>query len=572
MSTENSDGQERRTDRPALSREPIDPPKGRRGGVLRRMVHALPTLVVFAALGGLAYAGHHTGWRAPKFSHLFGTRAAAAEKEDWCAEHNVPESKCIACHPELAGGNAADWCKEHGVPESQCTVCHPEILAKGVAGDWCAEHGVPESGCTLCHPELAVKGEVPASDVTASVLPEPTATRPATAATKSAKDPRTCQTHARRVQFASPEAVRKAGLKLGAVVRRAMAGIVTANAEIQYDQTRVVQVAPRVSGIAWQVDKQVGDQVKKGDILALIGSTEVGRAKAEYLEAATLLDAKSKAFRRSEELLSKNVGSRASYEETEAERKQAEIRLFNARQALINLGLPIEELESNQTPPEQAIQFLGLPDTARGKLDTKETTTNLIPVTSPLEGVVTTRNVVAGEIVDTAKPLFIVADTTRMWVMVNVDLRESRRIALGQKLVFRPDGAPDEAATGKVTWISTAVDDQTRTLRVRADVENPADRLRAMTFGKAEITIRETPDAIAVPNEAIQWEGCCYMVFVRLADDIFQTRKVRLGAKDAVFSEVLAGVLPGEVVVTIGSHVLKSEILKSNLGAGCTDE
>ncbi|GMU23341.1 MAG: hypothetical protein AMXMBFR13_34200 [Phycisphaerae bacterium] len=571
MSPGDTNGEDGRLDHSTPPRLPIEPTNGGRWGGLHRIAHSLPSLVVFAALGGLAYAGHHTGWKAPKFSELFGNRQAAAEKEDWCVEHNVPDSKCLACHPELAGASAADWCKEHGVPESKCTICHPEILTKGVAGDWCREHGVPESGCTLCHPELAVKGEVPASDVTAKVLPDATATRPATASVKPTKDPRTCQTHARRVQFASPEAVRKAGLKLGAVVRRPMAGIITANAEVQYDQTRVAQIAPRVSGIAWQVEKQVGDQVKKGEVLALIASTEVGRAKAEYLDAVTLVDAKTKAFRRSQEMLSKNVGTAASHEEAEAERKQAEIRLFNARQALINLGLPIGELESNQSP-EQAIQFLGLPGALRGKLDTRTTTTNLIPVASPLDGVVTTRNVVAGEIVDTGKPLFIVADTTRMWVMVNVDLRESRRIALGQKLVFRPEGAPDEAATGKVTWISTAVDDETRTLRVRADIDNPDRKLRAMTFGKAEITIRETPDAIAVPNEAVQWEGCCYVVFVRLTDDIFQTRKVRLGAKDAVFSEVLVGVLPGEVVVTTGSHVLKSEILKSNLGAGCTDD
>jgi cobalt-zinc-cadmium efflux system membrane fusion protein len=284
------------------------------------------------------------------------------------------------------------------------------------------------------------------------------------------------------------------------------------------------------------------------------------------------VDIKTKAFRRSEELLSKKVDNRASYEQAEAERKQAEIRAFNARQALINLGLPVGELESSQTPPEQAIQFLGLPDAVRGKLDAKATTANLIPVTSPLDGVVTARNVVAGEIVDTGKPLFVVADTARMWVMVNVDLRESRRLALGQKLVFRPDGAPDEAATGKLTWISTAVDDDTRTLRVRSDIENPDGQFRAMTFGKAEITVRQTADVVAVPNEAIQWEGCCYVVFVRLTADIFQTRKVRLGVKDAVFREVLVGVLPGEVVVTTGSHVLKSEILKSNLGAGCTDD
>src|SRR5580765_1803848 len=77
-----------------------------------------PTFVVLGALGGLAYWGHHTGWSMPKFSDLTGRRSQV-EKEDWCMQHNVPDSMCIACHPELVGASVADWCKEHGVPESR---------------------------------------------------------------------------------------------------------------------------------------------------------------------------------------------------------------------------------------------------------------------------------------------------------------------------------------------------------------------------------------------------------------------------------------------------------------------
>ena len=108
-----------------------------------RLSRTLPTAVVLIAMLAVGYWGHRTGWAAPSFASLFG--GAAAPPEDWCAEHGVPESQCIACHPELAGESAADWCKEHGVPESKCTICHPEILATGVAADWCKEHGVPES-------------------------------------------------------------------------------------------------------------------------------------------------------------------------------------------------------------------------------------------------------------------------------------------------------------------------------------------------------------------------------------------------------------------------------------------
>jgi cobalt-zinc-cadmium efflux system membrane fusion protein len=108
-------------------------------------------------------------------------------------------------------------------------------------------------------------------------------------------------------------------------------------------------------------------------------------------------------------------------------------------------------------------------------------------------------------------------------------------------------------------------------VKVRAEVDNPEGRLRAHTFGSARIVTRRDEKAIALPDEAIQWEGCCSIVFVRLTDEIFQTRKVRLGTRNRGYTEVLVGVLPGEVIVTTGSHVLKSDILKSKLGAGCVD-
>ena len=107
---------------------------------------------------------------------------------------------------------------------------------------------------------------------------------------------------------------------------------------------------------------------------------------------------------------------------------------------------------------------------------------------------------------------------------------------------------------------------------MRAELDNQADTLRAHLYGTASIQIRAAPKAIAVPTKALQWEGCCHIVFVRLADEIFQTRKVKLGTADAAYTEVLAGLLPDEVVVTEGSSVLKAEILKSRLGAGCCVE
>jgi cobalt-zinc-cadmium efflux system membrane fusion protein len=110
-------------------------------------------------------------------------------------------------------------------------------------------------------------------------------------------------------------------------------------------------------------------------------------------------------------------------------------------------------------------------------------------------------------------------------------------------------------------------------VQVRANLANADGRLRAFTFGQGQVVLREEKDAIVVPNDAIHWEGDCFVVFVRdkdfLAEDqpkVFHTRTVRLGARQEKTTEILAGVLPGEVVATRGSGLLRAELLKNNLG------
>jgi multidrug efflux pump subunit AcrA (membrane-fusion protein) len=129
-----------------------------------------------------------------------------------------------------------------------------------------------------------------------------------------------------------------------------------------------------------------------------------------------------------------------------------------------------------------------------------------------------------------------------------------------------------------LNWISTAADKQTRMIRVRAELPNSDGRLRDESFGSGRIILREEPEAIAVPNESVHWEGCCFVVFVRdkhyfdspESPKVFHVRSVRIGAKSEKFTEIIAGVLPGEVIASKGSDVLTAQLLKNNLGEGCT--
>ena len=546
---------------------------GSRRSLFHRGLALLPTALVLVGITAVGVWGHHTGWRAPRFSELFGG-GTTAEKEDWCTAHNVPDSKCIACHPELAGGSAEDWCGEHGVPESRCTICHPEILKTGVAGDWCKEHGVPESGCTICHPEIAKREGAPVAKSDVEVMPgsyegenkQGRLGEPSEAAT-ALRDPRTCQKHALRVQFASAASMEKAGVMVGEVVERPMTDSVIVNGEADYDRTRFVKIASRSSGVASVVAGSRGQAVTEGALLALVDSAELGRAKAELLEAQAAVDVTSRALERMAKSAGAGFRTESERLEAEAAARQAKARLFNSSQAIQNLGLV---LPAEDVAPE-TLGTLGLP---RDMLSngSQPLSVSLLPIRSPMTGVIVALDVVPGEAVETGRMLFEVADTRRMWVTMDVPLSEAHLIALGQQVAFRPDDARDQIVDGKVSWISTAVDEMTRTLKVRADVENEEGSLRAHTFGRAQVVVRKSPNAIAVPSEAVQWEGCCYVVFVHMGNEIFETRKVRLGARDATHTEILVGVLPGEVIATEGSHVLKSEILKSALGAGCVDD
>lgn len=523
-----------------------------------------PNTIVLIGLAALGYAGHRTGWTVPRLADL--RRGSLTPKEDWCEAHHVPDSRCLACHPELGGNDPKDWCKEHGVPESKCTVCHPEILTKGKASDWCQEHGVPESGCTICHPDIAVKGKAPEGNGVATAVIE--------SGFAPAKDPTACQTHVVRIQFPSPEAVRKAGVQLAAVTERPIAGTVVANAEVGYDQTRIARLSARVPGTVVAVTKDLGAPVARGDVLALVDAADVGKAKADLLQGLAALDLRTQTLTRVKTLADSKIRSEAEVQQADAALAEARAHVFTAHQALLNLGLTVDLEALTKVPFERLpdeVRFLGIPEAVVKSLDERVTTANLLPIRAPLDGELVARDVVPGEVVDAVKSLFVVADVTHLQVNADARLEDSAQLALGQKVLFRVDGGPEPGVRGTVTWISPAVDERTRTVRVRAVVENAERRLRANTFGMARIVVRESPNAVVVPNEAIQFEGCCHVVFVRLTDDIFQTRKVRLGARSGGFTEVLAGVSSGEVVTAAGSPVLKAELLKSKLGAGCCD-
>jgi cobalt-zinc-cadmium efflux system membrane fusion protein len=384
------------------------------------------------------------------------------------------------------------------------------------------------------------------------------------------------------VQFPSPAAVHNARLEIGAVKPRPMDQFVTANGIVTYNQSRVAQLSARAPGVVWRVEKRLGETVHKGDVLALIDSIDVGRAKAELLHSIVLHDHKAHILQLENQQKLQGVVSERDRREAESAFREARIRRHNAQQALLNLGLPIEiEGLAGLSDDELAkrTHFLGLPESIVATLDPRSTTGNLIPIVAPFDGVVIGREIVSGEIVEPNQPQFVIADVRRMWIQLDVLKEDAMRLAPGQEMRFTVDGMPIEVET-HVTWISTEVDEKTRTVQVRAEAENPLlDQhansddgqrlLRANAFGTGRLRIRSEPQALTVPNAALQRLDSNNVVFVPRPDGrSFEARPVRVGIVGDGFVEIAEGLDAGEPVVVSGSSLLKSEALRIRLAEG----
>jgi cobalt-zinc-cadmium efflux system membrane fusion protein len=503
-----------------------------------------PTAIVVAGIVGLAIWGNASDWSIPKFSSLFG--GAADEAADWCDEHNVPESQCVECNKSL------------------CPI--------GLDYGWCAVHGVMQ--CPLEHPDIAQLHTTPT--ITPAMVDR--ANRAVALRPRQENNSR-CNLHMKRIQFASTEAVEKVGVDIAIVAERPIVETIVANGEIGYDQTRMAHFSSRVPGTVWRVQKQVGDRVAKGELLALIDAAEVGRLKSELLQAVSQVRLKRDNVERLRPLAGNAIPAR-EFLEVQTEADAAQIQVRRAQQALVNLGLPVEVeeiLNLNSDELANRIQLLGLPSDVASSLDVRVTTSNLLPLRSSLDGVVVDRKAVEGEVVDSKSPLFDVADTSRLWLTLNLRQEDARYISLGQTALFRAsESANEPESKGTVGWISTNADDVTRTIKVRVDLANIDGRLRANTFGTGRIVLREEPKAIVIPSEAVHWDGTCNVVFVRDknfmqsdAPKIFHVRSVRPGVKEGATTEIIAGLLPGEVIASKNSVVLEAQLLKSSLGAGC---
>lgn len=376
------------------------------------------------------------------------------------------------------------------------------------------------------------------------------------------------------VEYKSDQAIKKSGITTVPAESKELSEYVIANGLVGYNKRLVARLAPRVSGTIWKIEKHLGDSVNAGDVLVVIEASDVGKMKAEFLSELIATESNEENLKKLE--LTQSAVPERQIRQARAELRASRVRLLNAEQSLVNLGINVR-MEDYQGLPEtkQAamIHYAGLPNQYSETLDPDTTTSNLVAIFSPFDGVVTHGDVGLGEVVEPAKRLIQIADVRSMWITLQVPKEDVPKLRIGQPIYFRVDGVLEEL-TSKISWISTEVDEETRTLQVRAEVENPVVHpdeptvtgqrlLRANTFGSGRILVRTNSTAIVVPTECIQSDGIHDMIFVKTGDTTFEGRIIHRGTDNGDYTEIDGPVAVGEQIVQHGSHILKSQVLLS---------
>ena len=332
-------------------------------------------------------------------------------------------------------------------------------------------------------------------------------------------------------------------IEVAPVSRTRMAGDLQLVGTVVFHEDHLAQVGPLVAGRVSRLVAGVGDHVKRGELIAEIESADVGQARAELVSSRARLAAAEANLRRESDLADRHISSERERELAQA---QAATERANVRAAVMRLraiGLSPADIEQAER------HDLG----------------GLVPMRAPLDGTVIERKVTLGQAVERANDAFTIADTSVVWVTLDLYEKDLFGVRTGQPVEVSTESRPGETFRGKVGFIVPVIDPATRTAKVRLEFDNPKGLLQpgqlvtARIRGQSDDT--SAPEVLAVPRSAVEQVEGKTVVFVENGTG-FERRNVLLGRSAGDHVEIRGGLNPGERIATRGAFLLKSELLR----------
>jgi cobalt-zinc-cadmium efflux system membrane fusion protein len=346
----------------------------------------------------------------------------------------------------------------------------------------------------------------------------------------------------------TPEQTKGAGLQIETVSERPTTdasgqmatGVVQANS---YKETPVVSL---VGGIVRSIHGELGQNLKRGQTVAVVFSNELADAQSRYLTAVAALDEHHRHHLRTMKLVEIGAASRQELETAMSQYREAESNVANLRQKLMLLGMSSPRIDA---------------------LNSTSQINSEVTVPAPSSGTITSRSVNPGQVIEANKELMRVTDLSAVWVVGQVYEKDLATIHVGSGANITSDAYPGRVFRGRISYVDPKIDPATRTAQVRVDLANPGQVLKIgmyvnVAFGALGVAERTTA---VIPKAAAQSIGDQQIVFVAAGKpNEFLLRSVRLGTESNGVYPVLEGLNVGERIVTEGSFMLRAEWLKQH--------
>ncbi len=317
---------------------------------------------------------------------------------------------------------------------------------------------------------------------------------------------------------------KEAGIALAEVKKGMIEESILLPGRVAFDQRRLAHLTSRVAGRVEHLYAYLGDRVKSGELLATIYSPDYVATQSEFLQAEARLGA-------------------ARTRRDSAELKTARAIFESVRRKLTVLGAAEKDLD------ELAVSRV--PET-------------YLEIRAPFAGTVTEAGDILGHFVQVGTTIFHIADLSTVWVTVDIREKDLPRVSPGMRAAVEVAAWPNEEFPGLLTRVFDAVDEQSRAIKGRVELQNRGGKLKPEMFANVRVKTRGETAALLVPSDAVQFDGESSYLFVARNDTLFEKRPVRVLKDSGGMSAILEGLKPGERVVVAGAFTVKSEMLKRN--------
>ncbi|SCB27125.1 efflux RND transporter periplasmic adaptor subunit [Cupriavidus alkaliphilus] len=337
----------------------------------------------------------------------------------------------------------------------------------------------------------------------------------------------------------TPAQIEQAGIGMATAAAAALRSSVDFPGEIRFNDDRTAHVVPRVAGVAQAVPANLGQAVRKGEVLALIASTTVAEQRSELL-AAQKREALARAtYAREKTLWQEKISAEQDYQQARTALEEAQIAVQNARQKLTAIG---------------AAERGGA---AGGAL-------NQFALRAPFDGIVVEKHLSLGEAVKEDASVFTVSDLSSVWAEFVVSARDLDRVRVGEAVTVRSSASATQAE-GKVSYVGALLGEQTRTAKARVTLANPGTAWRPGLFVTVSVLGAPVQVPVTVAADALQQVDGQSVVFVAVPDG-FAVQPVKTGRTDGKLVEVTQGLQAGARYAAANSFILKSELGKASAG------